>query len=394
MTWYSDRTRYIMGHACAWKRLLRFHAFGQGIDKKQQYAPLATGRAIHSALESILHAWNDPPQHSTGPNFNYPAIIGPAVDELRETVTTQGLVDYNTEEAHHQVALAEALPIAYARVCEPMFQNLEILSIEQEMPIQVTDSLVWMTRSDFVTRDKTSGEYAVHDFKTAASWYDDRVNLWRDNLQQMVNAYAATIHLRVPVLRYYIHILIKGTKRSPSPIVLPWVQEAVPPFQVEDICFSYYYKDDKGNNRRLGQTYKRTPVGKLTDNIPKFVLERVPLSVLRDAIVVVGPFAVDRKKVEKFLTGLPKHELHWLQRLERISDRFLKSENIRWTQQWKNPEFQATLDEEFPRTYNCFEFGGQTCPYYNLCHNKPGWEYPITNGEFALREPHHTTEEI
>ena len=407
MTQYTDRSRYLAGHRCEWERLLNYHAFGTGLSRLAQVAPLATGIAIHSALEAILRAWKDPAAHSNSPKFDYPAIIGPSVDAYREIVTHRGLEGYASDEAWDQVALAEALPLAYARVCEDWFkEEFDLLSIEEEMPHPVNDSLTWMTRSDFVTYVKTLGTHAVHDFKSASSWYPDNETQWRDNLQMMVNGYVAGKKLGVPVTHYYIHILVKGNKRSPSPIVKPWYQPANPPMQIEDFRFKYKTVDpNSGKNIYTPKSYQRTPVRDIVgdDNVGKFVMETVPLDALRDSIIVIGPFGIDNAKVEKFLRGLPWHEQRWQARMERIEDEWLSKEGFPlaagpldtlWTTQWPKRDFQNFLDEQFPRTYDCFKFGGQKCGYYNLCHEQPGWDNPLGNGEYEARTPHHTTEEI
>jgi hypothetical protein len=209
----------------------------------------------------------------------------------------------------------------------------------------------------------------------------------------MVNGYVASKAMGVPVTHYYIHILVKGTKRSPSPLVMPWYQPANPPMQIEDFQFRYKYQDGSGRNRYLSKSYQRTPVWECTDgDMGKWIFETVPLDVLRDSIVVLGPYGIDYQKVEKFFRALPRHELSWAHRLERVEDRFFKPGD--WVTEWPKREFQNYLDEHFTRTYNCFQFGGQTCPYYNLCHEKPGWDNPLGNGEYEPRTPHHSTEEI
>jgi hypothetical protein len=389
---YTDRTRFTQGCSCEWKRLIGFHWGGCGLSRKLQIAPLATGIAVHSALEAILRAWKD--AQRTLPQFDYPAIIGPAVDRFREIVTERGLENYNTEEAHYQVALAQALPLAYARVCEDWFrEEFELLAVEDEMPLQVDESLMWQTRSDFITYVKTMSTYAVHDFKTASAWYPDNVTLWQDNLQQMVNGYAAGKRMGVPVTHYYIHILVKGSKRSPSPIVMPWYQPANPPMQIEDVAFRYKYVDQAGKNRYLGRSYERTLVSKFEPDMGKWIKQGVPMDVLQDSIVVIGPFGIDNVKVEKFLHGLPRHEQTWTARMEEIEDMGVVSTSD-WEKAWPTAKFQNHLDRSFTRTYDCFQFGGQKCAYYNLCHNKPGWDNPIGNGEYEPRTPHHSTEEI
>jgi hypothetical protein len=400
---FSDRSRYLAGHRCEWQRLLNYHAFGQGLSRVAQVAPLATGIAIHSALEAILKAWKQGQRTIPLPGYKYGDIIGPAVSNYREIVTTRGLEGYATEEAWDQVALAEALPLAYARVCEDWFkEEFEILHIEEEMPFKVNDSLTWQTRSDFVTLVKTMGTHAVHDFKSASSWYPDNVDLWRDNLQQMVNGYVAGKVMGVPVTHYYIHILVKGSKRSPSPIVKPWVQPENPPLQIEDMAWKYKYLDQHtGRNRYLSKSYQRTPIRDIIGDSPNamndYIFKKVPYDVLQESIVVIGPFGIDNAKVEKFLRGLPWHEQRWTARMERVDDWLKVRASIKgntggwWA--WPQRDFQNMLDEQFPRTYECFQFNSQ-CAYYNLCHEKPGWDNPLGNGDYELRTPHHTTEEI
>jgi len=397
MTTYADRSRYLAGHICEWKRLLGYHAFGGGLSREGIVAPLGTGLAIHSGLEAVLKAWQDPAAHSNQPKFDYPNIIGPAVDDYRERIRQHGLMNMNDQQVQEQLAIAEALPHAYARVCEEWFTDeFEILDVEAEEMFAV-GSVNWMARSDFVTKSKKTGLFAVHDFKSAAGWYPDSATAeYTDSLQLMLNAEAASRRLGQPVTQYYIHILVKGTKRSQSPLIMPWYQAANPPFQIEDFATRFKYVGNDGKNHYLPKSYTRTNIWDHME-ISKWVGELCPLDTLKESIIVIGPYGVHQPKINKFLRGLERNEQRWSARMDHLQDTWSggvgsTSSDLaaEWTH-WAEPAFQSDLDHMFPRTYNCHQYGS-ACEFYSLCHEKPGWEHPIENKAFTYRIPHHPTE--
>jgi len=362
MSWPTDRSQFLAGFLCPWKRLLQFHAFGKGIEKNALYAPLATGISIHKGLELILKGKATTQQQAAD------LLREPLAQYIKEHLDTQ--FENPQEEIAQQVAIVDALVHAYTRITIPwLHENFDLVDVEQGQAIELPgdQKILWRSRPDFVTRAKLGGGLAIHDFKSSSYWSDSDADQWADSLQQMLNAYVASQNYGERVESYYIHILVKGSKRSPSYLTHPSYRPANLPIQTEDILPFYCAK--KGYSRVFAP------------NIPISIADWVwnaPGEHVAKTVPVVGPFPVNYNKVERFLSGLPRNEQSWQERLAGLD----------W-ENWKSPAFQQKLDERFPRTFNCYEFGGRRCQFYTICHHGPSWADPIGSKEFRVREPHH-----
>lgn len=375
MSWPTDRSRFLDGFACPWKRLLNNHSFPAGgiggIEKSATYAPLATGISIHGALEAILKARATTREQVSN-------LIGPSIKAYADSVKEAAFEDSRVQLGE-QISIVEALAHAYTRITIPwIHDNFDIVDVEASQAVKLPGDIIWRSRPDFVTRKKDgmarseasggkSGGLAIHDFKSSAYWSDGDAEQWKDSLQQMLNAYVASMVYGERVEHYYIHILVKGTKKSPSYLTHPSYRPANPPIVTEDIL--PYYTAKKG--------YARVFAPHIPLLIPDWVWG-MEASYVAKAVPVVGPFEVNYHKVERFLAGLPNNERSWQER----------TEGLDWTQ-WADPKFQEKLDQLFPRTFNCYEFGGRKCQFYGICHHQPGWEDPLGSKLYHRREPHH-----
>lgn len=359
--WPTDRSRFLDGFACPWKRLLKYHAFGTGIERRSIYAPLQTGLTIHKGLELILRNGATTKEQVSA---QLAEPIRDYVDKLKDVSFEDPATELRT-----QVAVTEALCHAYARIAVPWLkENFDIVSIEESKAVELPEGIIWRSREDFLTRHKLSQKLAIHDFKSSSYFNADNVtDEWADSLQQMLNAYVASINYGQRVEAYYIHILVKGSKRSPSYLTHPYYRPANPPLVTEDIVPQYTSK--KG--------YARVFAPDIPIPIADWVWS-VDASYAAKAVPIIGPFEVNYAKVERFLAGLPNNEKQWI----------LQLAGLDWSQ-WSQAEFQNRLDSLFPRTYNCFEFGGRKCQFYSICHRQPGWDDPLGSKQYARRSPHH-----
>lgn len=377
MSWPTDRSRFLDGFACPWKRLLRNHAFGTGIEKQSLYAPLSTGLSIHSALESVLRT-----KASTREQVSN--LLSPVLDSyVAQAADTH--FENPVDDIRQQIAIVEALSHAYTRITIPwLYENFDIVDVEEGQAVELPGGIIWRARPDFVTRTKhgvyvpertpveheveaQKGKLAIHDFKSSSYWSDSDVDQWKDSLQQMLNAYVASMVYGERVESYYIHILVKGSKKSPSYLTHPSYRPANPPVQHEEIL--PYYTAKKG--------FARVFAPHIPILIPDWVWG-MDAAYCAKAVPVVGPFSVNYAKVERFLAGLPREEQSWMDRLAGLD----------WTQ-WADPAFQQKLDSLFSRTFNCYEFGGRRCQFYGICHHEAGWEDPLGSKSYRVRIPHH-----
>lgn len=359
--WLTDRSRFLDGFNCEWKRLLRFHAFDTGFERSALYAPLATGISVHAALETIL-------KHKASTREEVSNLISvPLDDYVKANIDTA--FENPLDDIRQQVSIVEALAHAYTRITIPwIYDNFEIVDVEADQAVELPGGILWRARPDFVTRAKPAGRLAIHDFKSAAYWSDPDHDQWRDSLQQMLNGYVASMVYGERVESYYIHILVKGTKKAPSYLTHPMYRPANPPIVKEDILPHWTSKKD----------YARVFAPYIPMLIPEWVWS-MDAAYCAKTVPVVGPFLINYDKVERFLSGLPTNETNWMRKLD----------GLQWAR-WADPEFQLHLDRTFPRTYNCYEFGGRRCQFYGICHREAGWENPIASGLYHVRKPHHT----
>jgi len=327
------------------------------------FAPLQTGITLHSALEAILR--NKATTREEVSNL----VDEPISDYVKKLTDVE--FENPADEVGKQVAIVQALAHAYTRITIPwVHDNFDIVDVEPEQGVKLAGDIIWRARTDFVTRAKAGlKRLAIHDFKSQAYWSDNNPHdEWRDSLQQMMNAWVCSMVYGERVDHFYIHILVKGTKTSPSYLTHPSYRPANPPIVQEDIL-PYY-------TRKAG--YARVFAPEIPLTIPEWVW-RADASYVAKSVPVLGPYEVDYNKVERFLKGLPTNEGYWRMRLEGLD----------WSQ-WKDPDFQSQLDTKFPRTFNCYEFGKRRCQFYDICHRAPGWDDPIGSGKYQERIPHHS----
>jgi hypothetical protein len=392
--WHTDRSRYMAGFDCNWKRLLGYHAFGTGLSSELVPLPLTTGIDIHATLEGMLKLRLDPgsPVHE--------------IDERRVSSLLPGVPVATTSAEDKFMDAADisiAIPHAFARIAMPWLdEHFEILTVEEELthvPSQRASRPIggmgkdpdphlneWFaihfnSRPDFTARDKSTKKVTVHDFKTASSFQEAReLMTYADNVQMMINSkQVKDKHNLTYYPDYYVHILKKGNAWSPSPLIHAFFREGAPPMQTEDWKPKFWLPPETvgGKKRSIGRAYSKQRVS-LKRSIASWVWE-MPAAVVAEQIVILGPFNVVSEKTQQFMRGLPKHEQEWIRKLA----------DLDWTQ-WADPNFQYLLDDRFPRTFNCYTYGSR-CSFYNLCFKGPGWDKPLENG-YVAREPHHTQE--
>lgn len=367
---YSDRTRYLTGYDCPWRRLLGFHAFGTGITRRTLSPPLSTGTAVHRGLEGVLarlpSSVSQPPP--TPADVDNAARAAELAYIESFTKSAGWSIDPDPHRLKTQLTIVSGLVHGWSRCVLPWLnQAFEVKEIEAECSFEVAPNLIWMARPDFVAVDRVSGLFSIHDFKTTSYWSDSQLPEWADSIQMMLNAEAVRRSRGWPVESYYIHILIKGSKDHPSRITHPWYRPAIPPYQPES-WRSRYTRDP---------AYSRTLVTDVR-SIGDWVWE-MPEADLVKSFPVVGPFPVDNRKIAQFLRGLPLNEEDWV----------MRTVNLDW-KRWPMVDFQQALDKNFPRTFRCYTYG-ERCPFYALCFKHPGWQDPLSSG-YQPRQPHHPQE--
>lgn len=355
-SWQVDRSRYMDGFVCPWRRLLRYHA---NLDPQVTASPLVTGIATHRSLELLLQPYL-PGAHRGLQGASTAAYI--ALQEQPPSVWE------SASDPTLQQDLVTGLTHGYARSLLPwLLDSFDILALEQEQTLLLDHPsmpIEWMTRPDMICRHKQTGVLSIHDFKTTSYWADKNLQEWADNVQMMMNAHVCSKILGEPVPHYYVHFLIKGNEEYPTPLVSAWYQDAMPPFQKEDWQVKKPYGKSLKYRRLLVST-----VRPLADWVWS-----LPIETVDKCFVLGGPFPVHSFKVEQFIAGLHANEWWWQQSIASLPNGIHGDLNDR-----------STLDATFPRTFNCYTYGSR-CPYYRACF-EPNWQ-----PHYRPRVPHHTTE--
>jgi hypothetical protein len=167
-------------------------------------------------------------------------------------------------------------------------------------------------------------------------------------------AYLAQEHLKEKVSEYYIHPLVKGNKKYPSPLVFPWTAPAVTPMGKPS--FSLRWR--KGFNREYAYLHKP---------VPEFIWT-IPANQMTKFVPVAGPYGTDEEIAQDFIDGGITENEWWYQNLE----------DLDW-KNWDQPKFQAELVRRFPRSYQCWDFK-RLCEFHRLCFRREGWEKPLQFG--------------
>lgn len=358
-TWQVDRSRYMDGFTCPWRRLLRYHA---NLEPLTPATPLTTGIAVHRSLELLLQPYLAP-HADIAPLYRATAASAAALQEQDPSIWESA--------STLQQDLVVGLTHGYAHSPLPwLLDNFDILALEQEQTLLLdhpTMPVEWMSRPDMICRDKKSGVLSIHDFKTTSYWADKNLQEWADNVQMMMNAHVCSKILGEPVPHYYVHFLIKGNEDYPSPLVSAHYQEAMPPFQKEDWQIKKPY--GKASKYRKVLVSAHRPLSDWVWSLP--------IETVDKCFVLGGPFMVHPFKVQQFISGLHANEWWWKESIASLPDG-----QVRTAFDLNQPHL---LDQTFPRTYNCYTYGSR-CPYYRVCF-EPNWQ-----SHYKPRTPHHTTE--
>lgn len=343
---YEDRTRYLKGFECRWKRLLGFHFADVGISPPTASDEINVGIQTHGILERLLSD-----EKSTVTRM------------IQEQPLVQGADPYIT-------SCVNGMSLAYERITLPWVrENFDVISVEQEESINIPVKegppriIKFQARPDFILRRKADDALVVGDFKTKGYWSDDSAIEWQQAIQMMVNAYLASLRLGEPIKEYYVHVLVRGKPKYPTAITHPWAVNSVSP--IGKPFLSARYK----------RGYARTPIWETGVPLSEWIAE-MPEEELSKYVPVVGPFRVDEEAAKDFLSGVATEAVWWDDRVRTIDWR-----------KFADPAVHAELISRFPRTYNCWEYG-RSCEFSPICFRAPGYGTPASIG-FVRRVPHH-----
>lgn len=395
MTWLTDRSRYSTGlNHCMMARYYNYHAgeYGYGWAPNGQSVPLATGIYLHDALAGVLSCvMSGKEDHEL-----FRVVINQSVEKYQQEVAQTPLTgqDNAAFTAAEQAHLLESLAWGFVRLILPTFKDrFKIIDIEREETLAVGSAITQMSKPDVVVEDRNTGELALVDFKSAASFGETWLESFREDIQGMVGAKAVQERLGRPVDHYWIVGLQKGgrrrfknrgresaEKRQYSHLCYAQVMPPNPPIQPEIAL------------RTAGLWLEKQPVWAIeglplqpNQSIAEWWAYNIDKETLLQDYVIVGPYPVDKYMVRQYFDGMVVEEQRWIELLWRL---FKAEENFAW----ESTAFQKVLDVAIPRSYNCFSYFGGRCPYYRLCFKREGWEDPVGSGYYKHRRSHHAPE--
>lgn len=290
----------------------------------------------------------------------------------------------------------------------------------------------YQQRPDFILRTWSTKELEYHEFKTTGSDAPSFRDKWEVAPQTFSAMMDVERRYEAHVQSFYIHGLIKGkregeynpetrkrdgTIRQQSVFCYAYRKPANPPMEPEDWRPSYEYFDSyEGKNKRLGKAYQRAPIWELPESVispetptrGEWWVKAIPSEIRRKQLVLIGPLSRQTQMVEGFFEELVAEEQRWQQALWALYDVYtqvaqkiaamdwhnpLAPEAVPWQWVWVHPDYQAALNQLFPRSYECRRFGlRHACQYETICFYREGWADPMGSGHYIPRRPHHAPE--
>lgn len=397
--WYSDRSRYTTGlQQCLRKRYLTYHSMsGYGISPTAVSLTLETGIAAHEALALIM-LYAKGHGHEVPPKEMIRSAILTATESYREKAKA-GFSDDEAERSRaftidEQCALVEGLVWGWTRgQLKDMLDRFEILHVEEEMPLPLSEGIVWQARSDLVLLERSTQKLSGFDWKTTSSRVeegDDKfVEGFSDDLQLAMNALAIEHKLGMRVEQFFVGALLKGGRgrfrkkgqepkaevRQYSDLLYAKLSPPSPPMQREWRFDTSGYWWDKAPLWQQGLAQQpQSP-------IERWVGELMPLPTLQENFALLGPYPRPSALMSRLPAQILAHEGEWIQRLTLLHD----------GTPWHKEEFQAKLDALVPPSWQCRSYG-ERCAFLGLCKQEVGWESPLEGGRFKQRVPHHAQE--
>lgn len=410
-------------------RYFKYHAAnGYGFVKKGRSLPLATGSSIHEALAEVLILHKDGKPTS---DEVYREIIQAKIKDYQDLIKSRGFLHLEDKTEvlftmHEQSTLIEGLYWGWIRVMLPeLLRDFEILDVEREEAIvhgcscgnagsndisshsSECSGILQQARPDFLARRRAEAggnrllrRLSNHDFKTAAYLPDSYVDEYRESIQMAIGCKAAELRLGEKVDEYYIHAIIKGTRRpeySPetssysgpirqnSFICYGYHRHANPPLQAEDWQPKFKYVGQDGKNHTLGKYYTKEPIWEAEFNGKpaqmsnvEYWVKTLPVHYLNELFVIIGPYPRPDHLLKHYEPEMVAHEKEWIEKLWKLYE----AENL-------GGDSEELAHSLIPRSWNCHHYG-MPCEYLPICFGQE--KDPLGSGKYGLRRPHHKLE--
>ena len=405
----TDRSRHFKGLThCNRTKFEEYLRGGFGIRPKSESIPLATGTAIHAAIEPMLKTG----MQRLCDRDEARAMIAASVEAYKKKCESRGFVETDADQVAfviaEQSALIAGLAWAFYRVLLPwILDEFEVLAVEQEVELVLgctcglgeliagaaehesrgCNGVALMSRGDLICRRKSDQSVGAWDIKSSS--YGFSSNEHEHWVQMALSCIAAEKIIGEPVTHSYLIGLLKGKrdfqsksdreegglKKQNSVLCYAWHRPADPPFTAEE--WRYEYTREKG--------FSKVPVWMIGSDpalaVEAWVMDTMPQEEVAESLSILGPSSRQSWLEPDLLRGIEAEARRWA---EPIVER-------------EDASFASVLEERFPRSWNCYPYGqAHGCAFIPICYHEGSVDPndPLASGRFVRREPHHAAESI
>ena len=208
----TSRSALVSWQSCQRRRWFEYEilnsAGSRGLEPRSLSLPMETGSGCHEIAGGLL---------AGGDAL---VVIERAISGYMSLVCARGLdIGIEPDEVQtspvveEQCALIEAFGWSFLRVRLPaILAEYEVLSVEEEIPLEVSDGVVMQTRADAVLRRRSDSRLFVYNLKTVSSPDDRWRAQWEVDMQLMTEPLAVERKLGEKVHGVIIDGFIKGVR--------------------------------------------------------------------------------------------------------------------------------------------------------------------------------------
>jgi len=422
MIHYFDRSRTESDHKCPRRRYWEYDYDGKGLQPVRLNQHLAFGGAVHNVIASILEYCKLPDTVILTQRAERAAAFPemPVVDgliklgqaELRrqfkeskgfqvEPILEEGfdgqivqVTEDQTWLVDHYCDLLEGLVVGWCLVRLPaLLEQYRVVQVETEEQLQISPELMFLSRPDAILERRTDGALVILSLKTVSSVNQMWLENFKTDQQTISEVLPVEARLGWEVAGVQVEGLTKGAmavdwprgaghKHHASPLIWGYLCEA----GGLDLEWKakYEWKDDAGNNRRLGKGWNRQRIAeRYPGGIPEWVgwLYQNEPELLRAQFPSPPLICRSVQELEEWQVQVKHREIEVHNALVQIQNR-------------GDEQINDILCEAFPKHTDGCAYDPQfhsKCPCYELCWGTAGID-PIGCGEFKYRVPNHPEE--
>lgn len=408
-----DRSRLEEAAKCPRAYYWNYCFLGLGIRKLRgmpEWA-LLTGTYVHEGVEWVLRGKSGMEAAQLARDGYYAEVAPLLAELLAEADPVRS--ELVQREFDQQLDLVVALVYGWSLIGLPRYQQLyEPIGIEVEETLAFSvgaQELRMLTRSDIISRLRTSGQVMLHNLKTVSTPDEKWRQQWPLDQQTLTERIATEDRLGEEVLGVVIEGLAKGSRseypkgggfwQHGSPLVWAWADKPDGqqlPGEGQGFYSRYEWACDAphlmgngrkcagGKNHRLGPgVYKARVAAIYPGGIPAWIdwLLANDRQVLEQQFLTLPAIGRSAYEIERWKRQVLPAELARQQAAERVNELFLQGDRQQAFEQ---------LDYSFPQHTghgNCIR--PWQCGYYDICHAASD---PFDDSVWAARVPNHPAE--